>query len=261
MKIYFGAGGSAVAYCNHTNSIPDFFADNDGQKWGKKLLGREILSPKELEKIDKKRVTTIVITTSYLKDVLPQIKNLGFESQIIEIPPKSLMGLHPFTNLGNRIETADILGSFIAEFPQKKILLGGGACLGICREKDFIKWDIDVDLFASIELHKNIFQSLKERGWNPYVELDSIKFQFELNNKTIVPNSIDFFDPNKNEFLDVYENYSWKWPIDMFTQPTKYILHNNEFHLPNPVENYLAGVYGLDWKVAKPEFKHCDYGP
>ena len=260
MKIYFGAGGSGIAYCSHTNSKPDYFVDTDQEKWGKKLLGKEILSPKEFRSIDKKLVTVIVITTSYLKDVLPQIKDFGFDANIIEIPPKSLMGLHPFSNLGNRIETANKLGNFIAEFSQKKILIGGGACLGICRENDFIKWDTDIDLFASIASYQNIFQSLKERGWSPYLELDSIKFHFQLNNETIVPFSIDFFDPNKTEYLDTYEDYSWKWPIDMFTKPKKYILHNNEFYLPNPVEDYLAGVYGLDWKVSKPEFKHCDYG-
>ena len=157
MKIYFGAGGSAIAYCSHTNSKPDFFADNDQQKWGKKLLGKEILSPKKLEKIDKNQVTAIVITTSYLKDVLPQIKNFDFDAHIIEIPPKSLLGLHPFKDLGNRIETANTLGNFIAECPQKKILIGGGACLGICRENDFIKWDIDIDLFASLELYAKVY--------------------------------------------------------------------------------------------------------
>ena len=31
------------------------------------------------------------------------------------------MGLHPFSNLGNRIETANKLGNFIAEFPKKNI--------------------------------------------------------------------------------------------------------------------------------------------
>ena len=59
-----------------TNSKPDYFVDNDQEKWGKKLLGKEILSPKEFRSIDKKLVTVIVITTSYLKDVLPQIKDL-----------------------------------------------------------------------------------------------------------------------------------------------------------------------------------------
>ena len=47
--IFFGAAGSAVAYCQHTKTKPDFFVDNDEKKWGTFVEGVEVMHPEILK--------------------------------------------------------------------------------------------------------------------------------------------------------------------------------------------------------------------
>ena len=71
---------------NHTNKIPDYFIDNDKNKWGKKLLGVEIKPPTFLTDTVIKHIDKIIITTGYVKSVFPQLIKLGVSENKIEIP-------------------------------------------------------------------------------------------------------------------------------------------------------------------------------
>ena len=44
-NIFFGAAGAGKAYSEHTSITPDYYIDNDKEKWGFKLNGVEIKSP------------------------------------------------------------------------------------------------------------------------------------------------------------------------------------------------------------------------
>ena len=85
--VYFGAGGCGRAYCKNTNTLPDIFLDNDESKWGTLVNGIEIMNPEVLSKLSFEK---LVLTTSFLKDVYPQILSLGVDKEKIYIPPKSM---------------------------------------------------------------------------------------------------------------------------------------------------------------------------
>lgn len=82
--ILFGAsrlGEIAYQYLVDTYNII-FFCDNDKNKWGKKLMGVEIISPNRLRKLEN---TKIIITSRYHKEILEQLFNVEvFDASIIK---------------------------------------------------------------------------------------------------------------------------------------------------------------------------------
>ena len=142
---YFGAAGAGEAYCEHSGELPDYFIDNDKNKWGGSLLGKKILEPDFLKKANVKKV---VITSGYLKSIFPQLLQIGVPESKIVIPRKSWLGKHPFKTLKARVESARILSDFMNYNENFYITAVGGTALGFARDNDFILWDFDIDLFA-----------------------------------------------------------------------------------------------------------------
>lgn len=257
LEVFFGAAGSGVAYCYHTKEIPNLFVDNDPDKWGTFVNGIEVMSPDILSTVLIKRV---VITSGYVKDIFPQILNLGVEENKIYSPPKSLLGMHPFSQEGNRIESAIKLNEIMTEFQDRwSIVSVGGTALGFVRDGDFIHWDPDMDLFAPFESREPLYNYLQIHGFNPVYELDSIKAVLYISDGSEVPFSIDFYDWNSETFLDRFEDYTWTWPTTMFTECKKVEIHGKMMNVPNPPNEYLSKVFGKTWSIPNPNFGYSDY--
>ena len=75
------------------------------------------------------------------------------------------MGEHPFKVKENRIEAAKFLNLFMKTNDSFKIVAVGGTALGFRRNSDFIEWDFDMDLFASINHYDEIFNFLLELNY------------------------------------------------------------------------------------------------
>ena len=258
--IFFGAAGSGKAYSDHTSIIPDYYIDNDKNKWGRRLKGVEINPPSILTSEFIDQIDSLVITTGYIKSVLPQLLNLGIPENKITIPAKSLLGSHPFKSHKNRIEAAEFLSILMQSDERMKVLAGGGTALGFCRDSDFIKWDFDFDLFASIKYRNELILLLDNLGCSPLLEENELKAAYHLKNGDIIPFSIKFFDPDNEIYIDIYEDHVWNWPIDMFSNFTNIYIHNFLVNVPNPPEKYLEGIYGKNWRIPNPDFKYNDYG-
>ena len=255
--VYFGAAGAGLAYCEHSKILPDFFVDNDPSKWGTSIKGVEIKSPEVLTSTPLKR---IVVTSGYITDIYAQIMSFGIAKDIIQIPPKASMGLHPFTEIENRIQAASKLHDIMALFSDSwSVVAVGGTALGFCRGGDFIHWDFDIDLFAPIQLKRTLHDLLKHSGYEPKDEGESIKATLVLENGVTIPFGVDFFDADSEFFIDRYEDYSWKWPTKMFTQCTQVEVHGKPMNVPKPFSEYLSKVYGESWSVPNPEFNYSDY--
>lgn len=256
--IYFGAAGSALAYCHHTKTLPDYFVDNSPSKWGAFVNGVEVKEPDFLKTIS---IEKVVITSGYMKDIYPQIVSLGVEKEKIDSPAKNLLGFHIFDNEENRIEAANKLHQIMTSLDDKwKIVSGGGTALGFARDGDFIYWDSDMDLFAPEQSKSALFNLFQELEYKPEYEANSIKAAMTLDNGDEIPFSVDFFDGDAEIFIDRFEDYIWEWPTTMFTQCTQIEVHGKLLNAPNPAAEYLSGVYGESWSVPKPEFGYSDYG-
>ena len=46
----------------------------------------------------------------------------------------------------------------------------------------------------------------------------------------------------------------------MFTNHAEIEIHGYLLNIPDPVEKYLDGIYGLSWNVPNPKFAYNDYG-
>jgi hypothetical protein len=261
MVVYFGAAGSGLAYCQHSGVVPDIFVDNDSSKWGSSINGAEVLSPNVLTTIS---LESITITSGYIKDILPQILSLGVDRDIIHIPPKSLLGFHPFNLELNRIQAANKLHEIMFTLSDRwNVVAVGGTALGFGRNEDFIHWDNDIDLFAPIQSKPALIELLQGFGYSVEDEMDSrmksIKSTLILENSIEIPFSVDFFNTDSLTFIDIYEDYTWEWPTKMFTDCAKVKVHGKQMNLPNPLSIYLSKVYGESWATPNPQFGHSDY--
>ena len=258
--IFFGAAGAAKAYVMHTSIIPDYYIDNDQKKWEKKIDGVEIKPPFFLKNEVINRIDKIVITTGYVKSVLPQLLSFGIDRNLIEVPAKALLGQHPFINEKNKIESAEFLNILMNTYENICVVAAGGTALGFYRDSDFIKWDFDFDMFASLKYKNKLVDLLEDLKCSVTIENNEIKTNFKLSTGELVPASIKFFDPEKLEYKDIYEDYVWNWPTSMFINYKKILIHNFKLNIPNPPEIYLEGIYGKSWNKPNPEFSYHDYG-
>jgi len=257
MVIYFGAAGAGLAYCQHSGKMPDIFVDNDPNKWGTSINGVKIMAPNILTSIS---LQQIIITSGYCQDIHKQILSFGIDQDKIHIPPKSLLIPHLFEQVENRIQTAGKLFKIMAALSDRwNVVSVGGTALGFVRGNDFIHWDSDIDLFAPIESRPALFDIMQELGYEPEYESESLKATVLLENGVKIPLSVEFFHTNSSTFIDRFQDYTWEWPTQMFTQCAKVDVHGNMLNVPNPPEEYLSKVFGTSWAVPNPEFCYSDY--
>ena len=259
-KVYFGAGGGGASYCSHSSLKPDFFVDNNSELWGQTLLGREIRPPSCLSN---ENVSIVVITTGYVSSIKSQLLELGISNQKIEIPPKALLGKHLFYSESNRQEAARFLGLFTENFhPKFQLVCLGGSALGFCRDKDFIFWDIDIDLAAPKDYSSEICEFLSNSNCSPKVSQNgkNLTGHLPLSGGETIPLGMNFFDTSLEFIEDTYEDFKWSWARSMFTQCDQILIHGNKLFVPSPFDYYLSEVYGKDWMTPNREFSYSDYG-
>jgi hypothetical protein len=133
-------------------------------------------------------------------------------------------------------------------------LLGSGSCLGAIREKGFIEWDDDVDLFTVIgidgvteESADIVAEAFRKNGYFVSIgEADHSRILMTI--KDSMRLSVEFARITNEEIL-VYPGI--KFPAVMFTEPKYIDFLGEKFLVPNPPEEYLQRKYGSEWMIPK----------
>ena len=146
------------------------------------------------------------------------------------------------------IEIIEILNDLKVYF-----FIQGGVLLGAVRNKDFIRWDWDVEisLFSKEFLIKKnlIREALLKKGFKIYkenynedkIKIDVYKYQnYETTGYTL-------FGWLYNKYKDQSLRGEINIPASFINNMEKMKFHNIEINCPGPVEEYLKYQYG-NWK-------------
>ena len=155
--------------------------------------------------------------------------------------------------------TVDILNSFVPKW-----WLDAGTCLGVVREKDFLKDDNDIDIGI---LSTTIKDVLIENFENFEAKLVKERYvRGRLVTLGFVREGIKldlFFYHEMNGFAwhYLYKKgvfYPVVFDAMLFRNLRSIRFKEKDCFLPNPPEKYLKARYGEDWRVSKSEFVYWD---
>jgi hypothetical protein len=176
-------------------------------------------------------------------------ENNGSDQKTLDYSLKYNPPMDPILGERNLKEAKQILDNLNVTF-----LLGSGSCLGAIREKNFIAWDDDVDLFAVIgegetneETPDIVAEAFRKNGYFVSI-LDGGHSKTLMFIKNFTRLSVEFTRITNN-LIYVYPGI--KFPAIMFTKPKEVGFLGDYFLVPNPPEEYLRIKYGSEWMVPK----------
>jgi hypothetical protein len=93
--IFWGAGSTGVGLARMIGREPDLWTDGNPQKVGKRFVGcdRLIASPEEtLARAASMsgEEPLLVIASSFAREILPQVRNLGWQGEIVDLAGRHL---------------------------------------------------------------------------------------------------------------------------------------------------------------------------
>jgi phosphorylcholine metabolism protein LicD len=133
-----------------------------------------------------------------------------------------------------------------------------GVLLGAIREKNFIKWDWDVELGFMTDSIINRTNEIKET-------FEKKNFIYELVNDEYKNFKINlYYKKNKYTLWGLHHKGDWvqraayRFPQKYFDRFDKLDFRGETYNIPNNVEDLLVFIYG-DWKVPQKSDIKTDY--
>ena len=126
-----------------------------------------------------------------------------------------------------------------------------GILLGAIREKDFIKWDWDVELAVFSEIAIKELDKIKAKSTDSGFEAKII--DSSIGNLKINLHKYD----TKYTIVGLYKKKeyrlrkSFKYPAKFFDNATSIHFLGKNYLTPAPTNEFLTFIYGVDWQVPK----------
>jgi phosphorylcholine metabolism protein LicD len=145
-----------------------------------------------------------------------------------------------------------IYQEFLKIFYNFKFIAFYGTLLGICRNKDFIENDDDIDFLLSKNELNNFEEKLNQQNNFIFKKLkksysdDILLIQCYFNN--IGPIDVYFYSEENNDILIPWDGNLLYSKTEIF--PLKEItFHNCQIFIPHNFTNVLIQTYGKNWKI------------
>ena len=152
-----------------------FIIDNDKKRQGKEVYGKKVYSP-EFLKQNYKENYVILIASSFQDEMTEQLKEYGYKEnkniiKIVDLP--KLMNDYSYVDrsgykLLNRDEIKQVQVGILKKLDEvhKKYgirsYLHAGSAVGAVRQKGYIPWDDDVDVFVPIDDYLRLIDILEK---------------------------------------------------------------------------------------------------
>jgi len=93
--VFWGAGSAGIRLASTIGRIPDYWTDGNPNKFGRKFVGLngQIVSPEYAFEEAKYRcfgAPVLVITSSFVREILPRVRRMGWADEVYDLTGKSL---------------------------------------------------------------------------------------------------------------------------------------------------------------------------
>lgn len=273
--VLFGAGSSGDLFLQrHPGLSVVQLVDNDPEKWGCFLNGKEIVSPNSILKME---FDVVIICSMYTMEIFKQL------TEVLGVPQHKIraMGSKSSLRLFDNATLQDSVSGLLFEIMEKVrranlyAWLDGGTLLGMVRDGSLIPWDDDLDFGTLRECAVGLEELIEEvctgmRG--EAIQLTYLRGEGGRSRRHIrvgfgsgmnpvdIPVDIYTFD-QQGEWIRGPE-----WALVRFKGKASVVLPLREMRIgrgmilvPNDVDQYLHFFYGENWRVPRPDFGFADY--
>jgi lipopolysaccharide cholinephosphotransferase len=276
--VLFGAGQGAKAYIKQLKANEQVIAvcDNDSVKHGSFFASYPVISPSQLKDL---KFDQLVITTQWFQEVRQQLtEHYHIAPELMHVPDKhQLKSAAPFTDAATHQLARDSLCllSEMAEQHQVHLVADFGTLLGLIRNQDILPWDDDIDFSANpaeqpsvLELLQHFVKQQAEKlnlNWQLTQLVDK---QQQIASYTLTLHAPDYrsFDISvcfrrleDNKSIHLASLGLWYAPASHFEKTEQFHWRDTAIQIPSNPKEYLAFVYGADWRKEKKHMVIGDY--
>ncbi|MCG3148405.1 MAG: hypothetical protein PCFJNLEI_01848 [Verrucomicrobiae bacterium] len=271
--IIFGtgkAGLNALQHFRHEAATIVAFCDNNPQKHGTRIDNVPVIAPRQLKESTYDR---LVIASMFLNEIRTQLVNeIGIPPDRIEALPSyiCLIGSSP-----DRDVEEQTLFQVVEIFDREKItyFLDSSALLSIVRSGDFLPWPhggVDFSVCVPVHTGEEVLAVIQRHFPANRVSVQRIGFDFiawkkgdirgikvvDQDNKSLFTASIRYH--HANHVYWVFEPYVVRVPAEHILRLERMDFRGRMVNVPSRREEYLALVYGDDWRTPKKNWHWSD---
>ena len=138
-------------------------------------------------------------------------------------------------------------------------MLFDGVLLGAIREKNFIKWDWDVELAIRVEDIYDRVDALLEEAKNSGFLIKNIILNYENFKLNVLKYDTKYSIIGFYQCGSLRKRMLYQYPAMFFENVEKIEFLGELYNVPSPPQQYLTYQYGDDWEIPKQSFNANEY--